>query len=67
MSLAQRCYVCYQPIELGAVLSHGQLHCSFACAVETGRKMWRGAQQLVIDVAPGPRPRYSRRRVTESA
>ena len=67
MSLAQRCYVCYQPIELGAVLSHGQLHCSFACAVETGRKMWRGAQQLVIDAAPRPRPRYTRRRLTEPA
>ncbi len=67
MSIAERCYVCYRPIELGAVLSHGELHCSFACAVETGRKMWRGAELYVIDAAPRPRPRPAGRHLTESA
>lgn len=65
MAVAERCYVCYRPIELGAVLSHGQLHCSFACAVETGRKMWQGAPQLVIEATPPGRPRPMRPSFTE--
>lgn len=38
------CYTCSRPIEMGAVLGHGRLHCSFECAAETGRRMWRELQ-----------------------
>ena len=38
------CYTCSKPIENGPVLGHGRLHCSFECAAETGRKVWRELQ-----------------------
>ena len=40
------CYNCYRPIELGAVLGHDHLHCSFECAAETGRRAWKSVQVL---------------------
>ncbi len=43
-----------RPIESGEVLGHGQLHCSFECAAETGRRAWNGAQMPAIKTAMIP-------------
>lgn len=45
------CYTCYRPIEMGGVLSHGELHCSFECAAETGRRLWGSGQMMVSGTA----------------
>lgn len=49
MSAEVCCFTCHRPIELGAVLGHGHLHCSFECAAETGRRLWKSPQALERD------------------
>jgi len=54
MTTLTLCFSCCRPIELGAVIGAGKLHCCFDCAAETVRRESIATRVFAIGTGPDP-------------